>query len=514
MNIVNSREIKELDKQTINKAGIDSLILMERAGVSVIEILKKYLKRLSDKVFTVVCGKGNNGGDGLVVARELLNYTNNVNLVIVEDFSTNESKVNFQIYKNLGGKYVKYSEECVNTVKEIILNSDVVIDAIFGVGLSKNIEGNYYSLIELINKFSKFVVAIDIPSGISADTGKELNIAIRANLTVTFEFPKVGNFLFPGREFTGNLEVVKIGFPKYVIDNFRFDKFLITPELIKLPERISNSNKGTYGKVIVIGGTEEYYGAPLLSSLGAMRAGAGKVIMFGSKNIVRNAVNFEPGIIGVSFEEEKVFTQKYIEKILSYEDSKTVYILGPGLGRSSKAKNFVEKFIKIVKKPLVLDADGIINISSFKEEIMGKNNLILTPHPGEFSYFLDLPISEVKYNYDLVRKIASEMGIIINLKDSTSIISDGNYVYFNITGNSSLSKGGSGDILSGLIAGFIAQGLPLIESVKTASYVLGKAAELYKPEGINLVSEILNYIPVVINELRKKEEVDGNISGV
>ena len=512
MEVVFSSEIKTLDHKAIEKFGIDSLVLMERAGLAVVETLKKYKSNLKNKKVVVVCGKGNNGGDGLVVARELLNITSTVNVIMIDDPQTKECRANFNAYINSGGDLIYFNFENKKEVINIVKNSDIVIDAIFGVGLTKPVKDKYYEIIEIINNYSNFVVSIDIPSGLSADNGREMGISVKANLTVTFEFPKVGHLLFPGRELTGKLEIVKIGFPKKLIKEHGFDKFLITSSLVKIPKRLRDSNKGTYGKVVIIGGSKKFFGAPLLSALAASISGAGKIYISSFKDVVLNAINYEPGIIPLVLEGE-FFTCKHINKILSVEDNKTVYILGPGIGNEPKTIEFTKAFVENTKQPIIVDADAIINLSENLGTLKNKNNLILTPHPGEFAKLFKLSLNEVKYNFDLLKNKAKENGNIIVLKDSTTMISDGQLLYFNVSGNSSLSKGGSGDILSGLIGGFVAQGLELFQSAISSVYILGVSSELFEPEGRNMISEIVGLIPKAIKKIiKEKEELNGILS--
>lgn len=506
MKVVTSSEIKKLDQITIEKYGINSLVLMERAGLSVVEKVKENITDLYSKKVTVVCGKGNNGGDGLVVARELLNYANKVCVLMLEKPHTVENKINFNAYINSGGNVFWFESLSKDEVIELIEKSDVVVDSLFGVGLKKTVKGKYFEIIDMINKYSKFVISIDIPSGLSADNGKVMGISVKADLTITFEFPKVGHLVFPGRELTGKLEVVKIGFPKKLIDETEFDKYLINSNLVNIPQRKKDSNKGTYGKVVVVGGSKNYFGAPLLSALGAIRSGAGKVYISSLKNVVLNAVNYEPGIIPLILEGD-YFTIKHLKKIFSVEDEKTVYVLGPGIGNEPETIQFTKEFIENTNQPVIVDADAIINLTNNLDAIKGKSNLIFTPHPGEFSKLFKLSISEVKYNLEILKNKSRELGNIIVLKDSTTLISDGNKIYFNISGNSSLAKGGSGDILSGLIAGFIAQGEELLSSAISSVYILGITSELISPEGRNLISEIIDLIPKAIDKILKEKVI-------
>ncbi|ABR31628.1 carbohydrate kinase [Thermosipho melanesiensis] len=500
MRVVSSNEMKMLERKTIEDFGISNLVLMERAGVSTVEVLWRELGNLSQYSFLVFCGPGNNGGDGLVIARELLNFTEAVKVVLISDLTTNESRKNLEIYKSFGGEIIKISKENILDVPKLLENSNVVIDAIFGTGLSRDVKGIYAEVIDYINLYSKFTVSVDIPSGVSADTANVLGTAIRSDLTVTFEYPKVGHFLFPGRALTGKLKVVKIGMPKILSTIYPCDKLLLTNEHFTVPNRLKESNKSSYGKVIIIGGSKEFIGAPLLSALGAIRAGTGRVYMAGPRDIVKSAVNYEPGIIPIAIENE-YFSENDVNIVNNYIDSDTVVVIGPGLGRKNGVGLFVKKIVGSVNVPIIIDADAIYHISNLKDKIKDKDNLVITPHPGEFAKFLGMNISEVKYNYKLVKETSKAYNSIIALKDVTTIISNGESLFFNVTGNSSLSKGGSGDILSGLIAGFIAQNGDVLNGVLLGVYVFGLAAEMYEYEGHNLISEILDYIPKAISEV-------------
>lgn len=502
MRIVTGNEIKKIDKQTTEDFGIDGLVLMERAGISTVEVMWSELGDLKNYTYTVFCGPGNNGGDGLVIARELLNYTEAVKIILLSDVTTPDAQKNLNILKSVGGEIIKIDDNNLLKIPELIKNSDVVIDAIFGVGLKREITGIYVDIINYINLYSNYIVSVDIPSGISSDTGKILGTAVHADITVTFEFPKIGHFLFPGREFTGKLKIAKIGIPKVIQDLHPCDKLLITKNHIKLPKRYKESNKGTYGKVIIIGGSKDYIGAPLLSSLAAIRSGVGKVFLFAPENVIYNAVSYEPGIIPISIKDD-YFKKNHLSKLYSYIDNSTVIVVGPGIGRNQSTKEFLVELIKNIKVPTVIDADAIYLLKEYKELIASHGKIVLTPHPGELANFLNMNIEEIKYNYKIVKNIAQNLNSIIILKDVTTIISDGERIFFNITGNTSLSKGGSGDILSGLIGGFIAQKLSMLESSITAVYILGLSAELYEYEGYNFISEIINNIPKAIMEVKK-----------
>lgn len=502
MRLVTSNEIKMLDQRAIKDFGINSLILMERAGISTIEVMWNEFKNLEKYSYAVFCGPGNNGGDGLVIARELLNYTEAIKVILMSEKLTSEATTNLNIFKSLGGEVIKLSDDNILEVVDIIKSSDIIIDAIFGVGLSKNVEGIYAEIINFINLYSNYTVSVDIPSGISADTGKILGTAIRSDLTVTFEFPKIGHILFPGREFSGKLKVVKIGIPKVLQDLNPCDKILLTKDYFNIPKRFKESNKGTYGKVVIIGGSKDYIGAPVLSSIAAIRSGAGKVILFSTEKSTTVALNHELGIIPITISKD-YFDKSHIKLILPYIDEKTSVVIGPGIGRNPFTEEFTVELLKNINSPAVIDADAISLLRNHKNILSEKKNIIITPHPGELSNFLELDIDSVKYNYKLVKETAEKYNLLLVLKDVTTIISDGEKIFFNVTGNTSLSKGGSGDILSGLIGGFLAQSGNVLESSLAAVYILGIASELYEYEGYNLITEILNNIPKAIAEVKE-----------
>ncbi|MGC9771240.1 NAD(P)H-hydrate epimerase [Fervidobacterium islandicum] len=507
MTVITSQEMRELEKRTINDFDINEEILMERAGISVVQAIWNEYGELSNKSFVVVCGSGNNGGDGYVVARDLLNYTEAVRVIAVAQPNSEVAKKNYERYLKHGGIVYIYQDLGLEKASRIISEADIVVDALFGTGLSREItDDNLVRLIEVMNLYSKRIVSVDIPSGVSADNGKIMGCAVQADLTVTFGFPKVGHFLFPGRELCGKLKIAKIGIPSLEMLTYDTNKELITAEALYLPNRPRWSNKGTYLQVLVLGGSSKYIGAPILSALSALKSGASMVKLISISKVCQCALSHDPSLI--CFDVGDGFNVERIEEFISNISKDVVFVLGPGWDTEN-----AEEKLRIIKKVLqspndvIIDADGL-NVLAQNVEVLKEKNpmktVILTPHPGEFSRLVKRPIEEVKQNYELLFEFSRKYGVITVLKDATSIIADEKKIYFNVTGNTTLSKAGSGDILSGVIAGLLSQHLEPTEAVKTGVYLFGLAGELLPVEGMNSAFDVLNYISEAFKALKER----------
>ncbi len=364
MIVLNRKDIREFENETIENFGISSEILMERAGLSIVQALWEELGDLSKKSFTVVVGPGNNGGDGLVVARDLLNYTDAVRVVLIEEPKTIEARKNLSIYLKHGGFLTNFSDISLNEFSDYLKTSDVVIDAIFGYGLTREISSEIYkSVIETINMYSNFVLSVDIPSGVDCDTGAVLGTSIQADLTVTFGYPKPAHFLYPGRKLTGKLKVALIGIPTFLGEIKKIEKYLLTQDTITLPVRIKESHKGTYGRLFVIGGSAKYPGAPILSSLASLKSGVGTVILVAPKKSCETALNLDPSLIVSPSENEEIHL-KDVEKILSNSCEKDTILFGPGLDINEDKIEILEYILtKTNPKCVIIDADGLNNLS-------------------------------------------------------------------------------------------------------------------------------------------------------
>lgn len=505
MLVLTSEEMKNLERLSVENFLMSEELLMERAGISVVQAIWNEFGKLDDKNFVVVCGTGNNGGDGYVIARDLLNYTEAVRVIALGEPKTDLAKTNCERFTKHGGIVYKYDEIGLEKATEIISSSDIVVDALLGTGLKNEItEENLIRLIESINIYSNCTVSVDIPSGINADNGKIMGTAVQAYMTVTFSFPKPGHLLFPGRDLTGKLKVAQIGIPWQILSSSSdFRRFLITGSNLKKPVRPKWAHKKSFGEVIVIGGSKQYKGAPILSALGALKSGAGVVKILGLSEICSLAIAHDPSLLCYKMDELNV---EYVRSILQTCSPRAIVIVGPGWSQNDipEKLDILRYLVKDVHNTIIIDADGL-NILSYELELLKEKHpskhIILTPHPGEFSRLTRFGIEEVKQNYILVEEFSNYYDVITILKDASTIISDGKHTYFNISGNTSLSKAGSGDILSGIIASLISQGMEVLEASKTAVYLFGLAGEAIETEGANSSFDVISKIPIVFGRI-------------
>ncbi|WP_448522382.1 NAD(P)H-hydrate dehydratase [Pseudothermotoga sp.] len=509
LKIINAEEMKTLERMTEESLKIPTSFLMERAGLAVVLALEQEFGDLSSKSFLVLCGTGNNGGDGLVAARNLLDHTEMVSCVIVgeEEKMTNLTRENLERLRLLGADVKRFGVDIdLDGLAKMIKRSDVVVDALLGTGSRGEVRSPLSEIINLVNLYACYVVSVDLPSGLECDTGRMLGIAVKANLTVTFTLPKPCHVLFPGRELTGKLKVANIGIPRSLCESMNLKRSIITKSYVKkiLPERKKDSHKKTFGTLLVVAGSRQYLGAPILTCLGALRSGCGYVKLLSCEEVGRLAVGREPGLVFTNIEADS-FSPKDLDLTLELARESDAIVLGPGLTNRGHVCEFVVNFLRQIDKPVLIDADGLNCISNDPDVL---NSLsapaIITPHPGEFARLVRQPTEQVKYNYLFAEKFALKHNVIVVLKGATTIVTDGKNTYYNLVGNTSLAKAGSGDVLSGIIGGFLAQGVAPMEACLLGVYIHGLASEKYNMrEGTMLVSELVDLIPYAIEEVAK-----------
>jgi NAD(P)H-hydrate epimerase len=524
MKVATAEEIRDIDRRAIQEYGIPGVVLMENAGAGTAHILLEKYGPLSGKRVGVVCGKGNNGGDGFVVARHLVNegVTTEVALLTEKSKVQGDARINLDIADRMGIPILEAPDsESFSRVKEILLRSDLIVDAILGTGLTAGVTGFYKDVIELINSLQKPVVAVDIPSGLSSDTGEVPGSCIRANLTVTFGLPKRGLILYPAAEFVGELKVLPIGIPEKVIREAGIKVNLMEVQDIQaslagspLIHRAANSHKGTYGHVLVIAGSRGKTGAALMSSRSALRVGAGLVTLGlpESLNNFLEAASFEVMTVPLPETSEGTFSHRAATWILMGEDGrapllagKNVVALGPGLSTHPETLELVYDLIRNSHQPLVIDADGI-NALARKPEILlqARAPVVITPHPGEMARFLGEKNVQSR-RIEVAQETAKKYGIYVVLKGARTIISDPNgEVFINLTGNPGMATGGTGDVLTGILAGLIAQGLPILDALKIGVYLHGLAGDLAaqdKGEPGLIAGDVIEEIPYAIKKL-------------
>ena len=443
--IVTAAEMKALDSNTIQQAGIPSLVLMERAALRIADELTERLKEKDRERILVVCGTGNNGGDGLAVTRLLQQRGFRVWYYILgnEEKMTAETACQF--------KTVQYYQ--VPRANNLDLNEyTTIVDAIFGVGLSRPVEGKYGEVISELNQASAYKVAVDIPSGIDADTGFEKGVAFRADLTVTFAFRKRGLCFYPGRMYGGEIIVADIGIYSIPGERVRMH-CLEQKDLEMLPERIPYGNKGTFGKVLLVAGCEGMCGAAYLSAAAVLKCSARMVkIQTVEANRIPLQTLLPEAMISCDFDESRN------QAMLDWCD---VIVIGPGLGVGAQSRERAQWFLSraaMCGKPVVLDADGL-NLLSVHEEwkrFLGEN-VIVTPHIGEMSRLCGKAIGDIQ---DCLTQTASdyakETNAVCVLKDACTVIADASgEMYLNLSGNAGMATAGSGDVLSGVLAGIL-----------------------------------------------------------
>lgn len=454
--IVTSEEMKYYDSYTIEKIGIPSLLLMERAAMEMAEVLLKYVRK--DTRIIVFAGTGNNGGDALAVGRILSEKGALVSFYMPGDESraSKETKKQLSIIRNLGFSILRKLQKA---------EYDIVIDGLFGIGLARNIEGEYAEAVKDINCLKRkgaLVAAVDIPSGVNADSGKIMGCCVEADITVTFAYGKAGHFFYPGREKRGELFVRGIGITDSSFEEKRPSYLTFDREDMKqlFPKRNPAGNKGTFGKVLLAAGSKDMAGAAILCGRSILRTGAGMVRIVTpevNRSILQKAL---PEAMLYSYEAEP---EK--EKMEEFMDWADVIVAGPGLSKGTAAKALMAQVLKQGKLPMVIDADGL-NLIAEEETLRqavkayDRRKIIMTPHPGEFIRLSGISMDQYKENKrDEVVKLAKELGCIIVGKDAVTLVSspDEESVYMNITGNDGMATAGSGDVLSGVIGGILAQ---------------------------------------------------------
>lgn len=508
MKAANAEKIRNSDRITIEKYGLPGIVLMENASSGAARVCLKELKDIKEPRVLVIAGKGNNGGDGYAAARLLKNKGVEAEIVVLGELEQiqGDAKINLDVAKKIG---IPVTND-ITDIEEKIKSADLVIDAIFGTGFKGKARSPQAEVIELINRFAKKVVSIDIPSGVNADNGHTEGSCVKADVTVTFALPKLGCLLYPGAENTGRLEVIDISIPAQVIDELDIKTNYLTFEEAKqmLPKRRPRSNKGTYGKLLVLAGSEKMSGAAYFAGKSAYKAGAGLVYIgtvFHRRKVIQTLI---PEAITIAMDDfEGCVYNESFEAIEDILDSMTAVVLGPGLGSGKNVRYFVENVLNKAKVPIVLDADGLNAICENTEVLKNtEKTAVITPHPGEMSRLTGLSIKEILDNpLDTALNFAKEYNTVTVLKDARTIIAspDGR-AYINLTGNNAMSKGGSGDVLSGIIGAMLSQGLKSFEAAVLGVYIHGlagdKAAADMGHYGV-LASDLMDYTGKVLKDM-------------
>lgn len=438
--------MQKADSYTIKGIGVPSVVLMEHAAQSMVMVLEERKVDCSNTL--IVCGSGNNGGDGFAVARLLYQKKNRITVVFAgkESSMTEECRLQCQIIRNMG----------ISVVTDIPQDEySLVIDALFGVGLSREVGGHYAELIHQMNILSGTKAAVDIPSGVSSFSGNVLGIAFKADLTVTFQCEKIGCVMFPGKQYAGDVIITDIGISTALFHNERDVKYTLDLLDLKdrLPKRMQNTHKGSYGRVLMITGSKGMAGAAYLSAKAAYVCGAGLVQIYTDEANRTVLQQLLPEAIISTYED---FDKKQLEQILEWAD---VVCVGCGLGQSELSRRILEKTMHFCKSPCVIDADGL-NLLSQKLDLLKnyQGEVILTPHMKEMSVLLGCSVKEVIENrFHLIERFVEEYPATCVLKDARTVVAcENSAIYVNTTGNHAMAKAGAGDVLAGTITGMLA----------------------------------------------------------
>ena len=478
-------DMRKMDNYTIETLGLPGVVLMENAGARVVEELLRLTNETPNAKFVVVAGGGNNGGDGFVIARRLLDLGKECTLCLVTDPASvqGDAKINLDVYRNRKLPIIYVNEKTLSELGTLLAKADIVVDSLLGTGASGDLREPIRSVVELVNESKKLVVAVDIPSGVNSDTGVVADVAIKADRTITFVAPKKGFFLQQGPQYIGDWQAVDISVPPSIANELLLElPQVITEELAKasVPKRPRHGHKGLFGHVLVIGGSKPYVGAPIFSAKAALHSGAGLVTLGVPEGIYPMVATQLPTALFWPMKEVDghLTVQSYEEKQL---DAYDVVAVGPGLSRFEGGEAWMRNLWESLNgQALVVDADGLY----LSRDLLGsigdyKGPVVFTPHPGEMAALLNTTVKEVEANrLDIAKQFATEHQLYLLLKGHRSIIAtpDGE-LYINPVGSDALGKGGSGDVLTGLIASFLAQGAEPKEAMIAAAYLHAEAAE-------------------------------------
>jgi len=512
MKVVSALQMKNLDRRAIEEFGIPGIVLMENAGRATIEAIDKYFPVMSMRKIIIIAGSGNNGGDGFVIGRHLINRGVDVETFLLGHKTKvkGDAKVNLDLYQKLGPVQELHHQEDFMKFQNHIDQAGLIIDALLGTGANSEVIGVLRDSIEYINSLPTPVVSIDIPSGVDASTGKILGAALYADLTVTFGLPKIGLLIHPGIDRVGILEVADISIPSYLVQEENIQVELLEGQELfaLLRQRDRNTHKGNYGHALIIAGSVGKTGAAALSSEAALKMGAG-LITLGipvSLNPIMEVKLTEVMTEPLAETDSQTIGKESLPRIKKLIEDKKVLALGPGISTHPETIAVVHHIIRNSRIPLVIDADGI-NALGEKSSVLLKAQcpIVLTPHPGEMARLTGISIKEVQDDrIGVAKKFAHEYGVVLVLKGARTIIAEpmGN-IYINSTGNPGMATGGTGDVLTGMIAGLVAQGYTISEASRIGVFLHGYIADRITAQTGEVglaATDIISRIPLTLKE--------------
>jgi NAD(P)H-hydrate epimerase len=512
MKVATAEQMQELDRKAIETYRIPGIVLMENAGRGAAEVISNAFPDILKKRVAIIAGKGNNGGDGFVIGRYFLNRGIPVKAFLLADPKVlrGDAETAFQIFLRMKGEVIPIpSSKDYQKVKRDLEKFDLLIDSIFGTGLDAEVRGYYREVIDHLNTLQKPMVAVDIPSGLDANTGKPLGTAIRASLTVTFGLPKVGQLISPGIDYVGTMKIIDIGIPRRLVEEEKFQTYILEDEDIRkwlsMP-RHPDTHKGDYGHLLVIAGSVGKTGAAAMACEAALRMGAGLVTLAIPKSL--NGI-MEMKLTEVMTEPlpetpKQTLSLRAFNSILRLCENKKALIVGPGIGTFKETQSLILKLIKTLDLPIVLDADGLTALATQPKIIPATNrSLILTPHPGEMARLIGSTAKEIQENrIGISRKFSQSQHVHLVLKGHRTLIaSPKGEIFINPTGNPGMASGGTGDVLAGMIGGLICQGFGILPCLQISVYLHGLAGDEVareKGEKSLVATDLIQKIPALL----------------
>ena len=496
MYIMSKKNCSNIDKQTIDEYNMPGIILMENAA----EQIFRNIRTLGNR-YIIFCGNGNNGADGLAIGRKLIFDNKDVLFILLKPRKnpTEEFQVNFNILKSLKVNMMIIDDiDKLDEIQHLIEDFPIVIDSIFGIGLDRKLNDFYFKIIDIINNSNKKIIAVDVPSGLDADSGRPLGSAVKAHITYTVEVIKKGFIEYSALEYLGDLKVIQIGIPENVKQANNENIYALSRESYrnKLIKRKIYGHKGNYGRAVLVAGSIGCLGAARLATESCIRSGAGLTTLItsseGRKLLSGSLVE---GMLATFEDNEKV---KYL---LSKADA---VAFGPGIKEDEESMKLLEEIIIDSPSSIIIDAGGINLLSKNKKCLCAvKDKVILTPHPGEMARLIGKDISYVEKNrIECSRAFAKQYKCIVLLKGYNTVITDGKDVFINKTGNSKMASGGMGDTLTGIITALVAQGYSNMDATLLGAYIHGLAAEYSARDRYSIIArDLIESIPFVMGTL-------------
>jgi len=519
MRVLNAAQMREADRQTIDDIGIPSIVLMENAGRQTVAAMESVYADLHERKVAVLCGRGNNGGDGFVVARTLAQRGVDASVYLMGCVADvrGDARTNLEILGRIGVNVIEIADsQAWELHLSEVSDSTLIVDAIFGTGLSAPVSGLIASVIADVNSSGIPVVSIDLPSGLSASSVDLIGPSVEAELTVTLAAPKLPLVLPPGETRAGDIVIADIGIPGAVIESLEGPRVsLLTRTQVRelLSPRTPDSHKGDYGRVLIVAGSRGKTGAAHLAAVGALRSGAGLVTVATPATCQSVLASMGPEYMTEGLDETgEGLDVNGVETLLQLACD--VMAVGPGLGQGAGTRAFVRQLVDRAATPLVLDADGLNAFAGAADRLAGREgrDIIITPHPGEMARLVGTSTEDVQANrLEVARQFAVAHHVYVVLKGYRTLIAmpDG-AVFINPTGNPGMATGGTGDVLTGMVAAWLAQLLDAEAACRVAVYLHGLSGDLAEADEGSVsmtATDVANHLGDAVLELTSRRKV-------